>query len=659
MRTLRPILLCHLCLAMLAACGGSGNSDPNSPVPPVVDISCDDPAAAEVMQLSVTSPIPQDLDELVDPLPTTEIYVTAMLPERCPGERFPLVLQSHGYGGSRRTEMAADGTLYPQDPGLTAIDEMTTALPHHNYVVISVDQRGHGESQPQNGGGYVRLNSPTEEIEDIRHILDWAYDNAQMLHILQEDGTGIDKDLRVGTLGYSYGGAMQFALAARDRRVDAMVPIATWNNLPHSLAANNAMKQSWIQTLCLFAVIPSSGAVIGAINTPAMRTMCNNAAIRDVTAFNVRTLDDLVARISADNARPRPVTREEFFSLLQASGTHRVRASQHSGDGAALRAVPTLVMQGNRDGLFNMTEGYLNWRSFRQAGADARLLTMESGHLTPIAAQIDGTGNCGGVQGVYAVLAWYEHYLKGRDDADFDALPTVCISVQASPNAPASPEVGVALNQMPVGVQRGAGALAVTAESVEVDVRLAQLGPQFVPLVTIPEDGYALAGIPTIGKLSVEPGFGATHEAIALVGVGLRRDGQTYLIDDQITGYVEGSYTTDVYLDEGDPLMLPGVGEILSEGDEIGLLFYEQQVQYSVVLSLTSLTTVLPFGAVNYIAGRPFPNITSNLLTPVVDVLSNPNPYRAVLEDVQLPVFKPGEFAGSKWTEPDLLQRMR
>jgi ABC-2 type transport system ATP-binding protein len=657
MRFTRPIQILSLLTStlLLPACG---NSSPSAETAAgrYVDLSCDDPAPAEARQLQFTSPAPQDLDPSVDPLPATELYFTVMLPERCPGEVFPVVLQSHGYGGSRQTTLADDGTLYPQHAGLTAVDEMTTALAYHDYVVVSVDQRGHGESQPQNGGGYVRLNSPDVEIQDIRALLDWLYDNASALQIWRQDGSGTPKDIKVGTLGYSYGGAMQLALAALDPRIDAIVPIATWHSLLYSLSAGEAIKQNWVQLLCLFAVVPSDGAVIGAINTPAIRTMCNNAAARDVTAFDVRTYADLIARISADDANPRPVSETEFRDLLD-QGMRYFKTRQDTrrpwGYGeslARLRPVPALILQGNRDGLFNLTEGYLNWRYFKTAGADARLVSMESGHLSPFVGQVDGTGNCGGVQGVHAILGWYDHYLKGWPSESYDRLPTICVSVQSSINAPAGDEVGVELEQMPVGALSGDGSLTVRAATIAVDIAaVGDATPTFVSLATIPENGYVLAGLPTLGSITITPGALATHDAIGLVGAGLKRNNRLILIDDQVTGFVEGTHSTNAFIGEGDPVLLPAIGETLQQGDEIGLLFYEQQVQYQILFSPTSLTTLLPGALISYVAGKPFPHPLSGVLTPIANAVTNPNPYHAHLSDVALPVFKPGVYRHSRW----------
>ena len=40
-------------------------------------------------------------------------------------------------------------------------------------------------------------------------------------------------------IGGSYGGQVQFAVAGIDPRIDALIPIITWNDLSYSLAPNN------------------------------------------------------------------------------------------------------------------------------------------------------------------------------------------------------------------------------------------------------------------------------------------------------------------------------------------------------------------------------------------------------------------------------------
>ena len=55
-------------------------------------------------------------------------------------------------------------------------------------------------------------------------------------HVVAQESPG---DPRVGMIGGSYGGQIQYAVAKQDKRVDALIPIITWNDLSYSLAPNN------------------------------------------------------------------------------------------------------------------------------------------------------------------------------------------------------------------------------------------------------------------------------------------------------------------------------------------------------------------------------------------------------------------------------------
>jgi ABC-2 type transport system ATP-binding protein len=270
---------------LLAACGAGGDGSSASAVADAgtgsASASCSNPLPVQAVDVEITVNVPQDFDPLFNPAPTTEVFFSVLLPARCPADRFPVVLHSHGYGGSRFTQAAADGTLYPADTGFKSMDEMVPALPYHGYIVISFDERGHGQSQPQNGGGYARMIDPAAETQDARAILDWAFDHADQYAIQTETNSGIAKDIRVGTVGYSYGGAFQLPLAALDARIDAIVPDSTWHSLPNALMPEDAVKQSWLQILGIFAQTPSAGAQVGTINTPMMQSALGVAGIGD------------------------------------------------------------------------------------------------------------------------------------------------------------------------------------------------------------------------------------------------------------------------------------------------------------------------------------------------------------------------------------------
>lgn len=613
--------------------------------------NCANPLPAQAIDQSVTENMPSDFDSTANPTPTTKIFFTIMLPPRCPGDRFPIVLQSHGYGGTRLKTLAANGDLHPEDPHFPSINELVQALPFHGYVVISYDERGHGDSIPSNGGAYARAIDPDAEVQDARNILDWAYDNASTYAIQTESGTGIAKDVRVGTIGYSYGGGFEMSLAALDSRIDTIVPNGTWYDLRYSLLPGDATKLSYAGILCLFA---TTGNVS---NTPLLQSMCNTLGVQGPAANTMRTLTDLSTALALPTTQPRPVTAAEFvpFFYTHGMGYFQDQQNQHMPWGtppyastrgsSTLRRVPALFLQGNRDVLFNLTEAYLNSQYFGATGADVRVLSTEGGHMNPLDSQVEGTADCGKIIGVNSILAWFDAKLKGVQSADYKAIPKVCISIADTVGAPDVPAAGLILNKFPVGSLSGNGAVPVSVDSLTASVGLANTTtPVFVPVTTIQGSGQVLAGAPRIAKVSVSKGSGAVQTAIAFVGVGIVRGGQTILVDDEITPFVEGDHTSN----RGVPnhaVLLPAIGEQLQDGDQVGLLFYAQHVQYAAVVSAASIPNATKI--INVAVGTSIPPVTS-ALQPEGTALTVPNIYNVTMTGVELPVLIPGTYSGSR-----------
>ena len=640
---------CALAAIFLAACGSGGSggiAQPTGGTPPTGGgaTDCAQPLPAVAMDKSIVENIPSDFDPTANPTPTTKVFFTVMLPARCPGDHFPLILQSHGYGGSRLKTLAANGELHPNDPHFPSLNELVQALPFHGYVVISYDERGHGDTVPANGGGYARTIDPRAEVQDARGILDWAFDHADEFAVQTEPATGIPKDVKVGTIGYSYGGGFEMPLAALDSRIDTIVPNGTWYELLYSLLPGDAMKLSYSGLLCLLA---QTGNVA---NTPLVTMTCNAVGIQGPLANTIRTHADLTSYAAGPLASPRTATDEELVSYFfqHGMGYFQDQENQNKPWGfgetqAKLRPVPALFLQGNRDVLFNLSEAYLNAKYFAAAGADVRVLSTEGGHMNPLANQVEGSANCGKVIGVESILAWFDEKLKGKGSATFDAIPKICISVADTAGAPNAPAVGLILQNFPVGSLSGPGAIPATLPTLSASVLPIDVNGVFVPVATIHGSGQVLAGAPRIGKISVARGPGAVQTAIAFVGVGIVRAGSTILVDDQVTTFVEGDHTNN----KGTPdaaLLLPAVGEQLQDGDQVGLLFYSQHVQYSAVISAASVPNAT--NIVNTAFGTPIPPVLS-ALSPEAAVVAVPNIYQITATGVELPILVPGQFPGS------------
>ena len=125
--------------------------------------------------------------------------------------RVPAVLVAHGFGGTKNSVRAE-----------------AEQLARAGYAVLTWSARGFGTST-----GQVALNSPDYEVKDTEQLISWLAKQPRV----RLDGPG---DPRVGIAGASYGGGIALLTAAYDRRVDAIAPQITWNNLATALFPNAA-----------------------------------------------------------------------------------------------------------------------------------------------------------------------------------------------------------------------------------------------------------------------------------------------------------------------------------------------------------------------------------------------------------------------------------
>src|SRR5699024_3275154 len=108
-------------------------------------------------------------------------------------------------------------------------------LRDEGYYVISIDQRGFGESS-----GTVRVMSPDYEGQSLIALLDWAESLPGLARFA-------DNKMVVGSYGGSYGGMYQYLLAAADpqERLRVIAPDITPYDLSYSLSSHNVPKSFW------------------------------------------------------------------------------------------------------------------------------------------------------------------------------------------------------------------------------------------------------------------------------------------------------------------------------------------------------------------------------------------------------------------------------
>ena len=666
-----------LSLALISGCNDDSSSsapvaaaatDPTPPTPPPATLQCDeaDRLPAELLtenQLrQVTNNLPNvydtaNYDQDAQELDTTTFNVSVALPERCPGDRFPVVINSHGYGGEVSNVLDEDGAVdatahFPQ------ILDLFQTLPHHGYVAVSFDQRGHGESQPDNAGGLARVMDPQAETQDAIRLLDWLAENAEEFHIYREDeDTGIADDFRVGLIGYSYGGGWQFPLSQLDARVDTIVPVGTWHSLINSLLPGDAVKLSFDGLLCLFADGTEGPQDPGVTNTPAVADMCNLIGYRSPLANLIRSKDDLMTSLELQGY-DRDVVLQMFnrqvrhFQDRNGIGPWCEDDRPGCTDTSTFvaRSVPALLLQGNRDVLFNLTEAYWNYTFLSSLGsAPVGVLTNEGGHMNPLDNLFEGDSHCGAVDGLAVIRSWFDFHLKGEDSPDYQNMPSVCISVADTDNAHNAQAQGLLLDDFPKGSQSAAaGGVPARLESGSISIGSdpgSALNPVFLEVFTVPSsaaDNYVLAGIPSIDEITVQNVAGNPQTAIAFFGVGIKRGDRTILVDAEVTGLVQNPdpglpYTGNPNVSASGGFLLPGVGERLQAGDKVGLVFFQRHVQFSAVISgasATGATTLLQTAL-----GTQFDDPIASAANEDDTELNPPNPYTAQMRGIELPVF--------------------
>ncbi len=133
----------------------------------------------------------------------------------------PVVLGTNGFGGSR-DDFNQLGAAYAATK---------------RYVFVAYSGLGFGGSECK-----ITLDDPDWDGQGASQLID------RIGGKLGSGAPGIDKNLvkhdapasaRIGMIGGSYGGEVQFAAASRNPGLDTIVPQITWNDLAYSLAPNN------------------------------------------------------------------------------------------------------------------------------------------------------------------------------------------------------------------------------------------------------------------------------------------------------------------------------------------------------------------------------------------------------------------------------------
>ena len=284
----------------------------------------------------------------------------------------PVILHSHGWGGSRTKDAGAFKTELDR-----------------GFGVVSIDQRGFGES-----GGKANVEDPDLEGKDVIAVINHIAKLPWVAKDRNRKGKPIANDPVLFSMGGSYGGGYQFIGALTElrnkgrTRFNALAPEITWFNLPQSLAPAGVPRTAWVTLL--YAV---GAADIVEYVHPAFAWGATTGQWADGTNPAVHNL------------------QEEFFN--------------HGPSGFVRKGiklnVPVLISQGASDNLFNLNQGIANFQRTLTSKARSKSLfvSFNGGHALPnVAPQGYAAGDdaCSGSKGFSALrLRFFEAVRDGRN----------------------------------------------------------------------------------------------------------------------------------------------------------------------------------------------------------------------------------------------------
>jgi ABC-2 type transport system ATP-binding protein len=356
----------------------------------------------------------------------------------------PAVLITHGFGLSKNApEVVANATF----------------LARHGYVVLTYTAQGFGASS-----GCVTLQSRTYDVKDAQQIVTALLDP-------RPDVLRDDKGPLVGMVGGSYGGGIQLNLAQADERIRAIVPGRTWNSLQYSLDPNNRIapgdptgfshqaaeqgvfKAQWTS---LFFASGNTNPATGAGGCPQDKVTSGDPATvlgLPCLGFNLE-----VCRTYATVSTTGDASEADRALLADASGATQIDRLR----------VPTLLVQGQSDTLFNLNDAVATYSALRRNGVPVKMIWNSGGHggynSLPGECEVYGGGTGGedfrGLDDCYLTLrtlAFLDEALRGtpdpspgftffRDWVPYDGAGAADEQYGAAPAFPAMPSTTFALS---------------------------------------------------------------------------------------------------------------------------------------------------------------------------------------------------------------------
>ncbi|MFH8758127.1 CocE/NonD family hydrolase [Streptomyces atroolivaceus] len=319
-----------------------------------------------------------------------DLYRPAGVDARHPA---PAVLATNGFGGSK-----SDGST----------DVIGRSFAERGYVSLVYSGLGFGGS-----GCLITLDDPAIDGEAASGLVDFlagtrAADDGTKADYVTSDAPG---DPVVGMIGGSYGGAVQLATASTDHRVDALVPLITWNDLAYSLAPNatGASRGVSSDTPGVFKWQWTNGFYLMGEGQPLLVPSLDPSRFGSLGCLHFAAKACDTIRLLNSGRYPAAATEEMLTYARSVSP-----ASYLAGVTA-----PTLLVQGQADSLFNLNEATATYRALEAQGTTTQMIWQAWGHSGgSVPGELDlGTGNLETSYVGQRILAWFDRYLHHDEGA--------------------------------------------------------------------------------------------------------------------------------------------------------------------------------------------------------------------------------------------------
>jgi predicted acyl esterase len=361
--------------------------------------------AARHLTITVTNLGPEHRTCHID----ADLYVPAGVTA---AHRAPAILATNGFGGTKDDQ--ADLAQGMGEQGYVTLSYTGLGFVDGDPCPITLDDREHdGAAASQ----LLRFLGGDPSIVAV------DYGTTHRVHVnqvIRDDGNnGTRYDPAVGMVGGSYGGQIQFATAAYEHergrnRLDAIVPIITWNDLSYSLDPNNgALPGGTAQSGSVSSNVPGAfkyqwsvlftgeGVADGAQDIQAL---ANNPG-----SFGAYVTDNCL------NFSPPVCTALTEVATQGYPSQASIAFLRHASVASYMRdiKIPTFLAQGQADTLFDLQESVATYTKLRQQGTPVSLEWQSWGHSesTPVAGELDERHPLSSYQG-RQLVAWFDHYVK-------------------------------------------------------------------------------------------------------------------------------------------------------------------------------------------------------------------------------------------------------